>query len=146
MEYEAHPAQLRSSFVSQPLPNNPPVPRPRPQRPGRQQERLAALGPERARFRELIARVGSGEHTSTGLSRQEACEAMDLMLAGRVSEAQLGAFLIAHRIRRPQPLELTGMLDSYRNHGPVLKTPGRRALCFGVPYDGRSCTAGIRCR
>jgi len=68
---------------------------------------------------------------------------MDLMLAGEVSDAQLGAFLIAHRIRRPQPLELTGMLDSYRNHGPVLKTPGRRALCFGVPYDGRSRTAPL---
>lgn len=68
---------------------------------------------------------------------------MDLMLGGRVSDAQLGAFLIAHRIRRPQPLELTGMLDSYRRQGPVLQTPGRRALCFGVPYDGRSRTAPL---
>ncbi|MFM7455188.1 MAG: anthranilate phosphoribosyltransferase [Cyanobium sp.] len=101
------------------------------------------MSPERSRFRELIARVGSGEHTSTGLSREEAREAMDLMLAGGVSEAQLGAFLIAHRIRRPQPLELAGMLDSYRQHGPVLETPGRRALCFGVPYDGRSRTAPL---
>ena len=109
----------------------------------RQQRRLAALGPERARFRELIAKVGSGEHTSTGLSRDEAREAMDLMLGGKASEAQMGAFLIAHRIRRPLPIELTGMIDSYRNHGPVLETPGRRALCFGVPYDGRSRTAPL---
>jgi anthranilate phosphoribosyltransferase len=40
-------------------------------------------------------------------------------------------------------VELTGMLDSYREHGPVLTTPGRRALCFGVPYDGRSRTAPL---
>jgi hypothetical protein len=79
---------------------------------------------ERARFRELIGKVGSGEHTSTGLNREEARTAMDLMLQGQVSEAQLGAFLIAHRIRRPLPLELAGMLDSYRCHGPVLRTPG----------------------
>ncbi|MEB3361743.1 MAG: anthranilate phosphoribosyltransferase [Synechococcaceae cyanobacterium] len=111
--------------------------------PDRRTQRLAALGPERARFRELIGKVGSGEHTSTGLSRREAREAMDLMLQGRVSEAQMGAFLIAHRIRRPLPIELTGMLDSYRSHGPVLETPGRRALCFGVPYDGRSRTAPL---
>jgi len=68
---------------------------------------------------------------------------MDLMLGSAVSDAQLGAFLIAHRIRRPQPIELSGMLDSYRQAGPHLETPGQRALCFGVPYDGRSRTAPL---
>jgi anthranilate phosphoribosyltransferase len=126
------------STVLQPLPT-PPLP----PEAERRSERLAALGSERARFRELIGKVGSGEHTSTGLSREEARESMDLMLQGQVSDAQLGAFLIAHRIRRPLPLELTGMLDSYRSHGPVLETPGRRALCFGVPYDGRTRTAPL---
>jgi anthranilate phosphoribosyltransferase len=110
---------------------------------GRRDRRLQDMGAGRARFRELIGKVGSGEHTSTGLSRDEAREAMDLMLQGQVSEAQMGAFLIAHRIRRPLPIELTGMLDSYRRHGPTLATPGRRALCFGVPYDGRSRTAPV---
>jgi anthranilate phosphoribosyltransferase len=105
--------------------------------------RLRALGPERAHFRELIGKVGSGEHTSTGLDRQEAGVAMDLMLQGQADDAQMGAFLIAHRIRRPHPIELSGMLDSYRRWGPVLETPGRRPLCFGVPYDGRSRTAPL---
>jgi anthranilate phosphoribosyltransferase len=109
----------------------------------RRQERLEALGPARALFRDLIGKVGSGEHTSTGLSRQEAREAMELMLKGQVDPAQMGAFLIAHRIRRPAPQELTGMLDGYRSLGPILTTAGRRALCFGVPYDGRSRTAPV---
>jgi anthranilate phosphoribosyltransferase len=109
----------------------------------RRELRLQALGPERARFRELIGKVGSGEHTSTGLDRREAGDAMDLMLKGLVDDAQMGAFLIAHRIRRPHPVELSGMLDSYRRFGPVLETPGRRPLCFGVPYDGRSRTAPL---
>lgn len=95
------------------------------------------------RFRELLGKVGSGEHTSSGLTIAEAEEAMDAMLLGGVSDAQLGAFLIAHRIRRPEPQELAGMLASYRHHGPQLSTPGRRALCFGVPYDGRSRTAPL---
>lgn len=132
--------------MSQPLPNTPREAgsgAPRPQQPGRQQQRLVALGSQRARFRELLGKVGSGEHTSTGLSREEAREAMELMLTGPVSDAQLGAFLIAHRIRRPQPLELTGMLDTYRQLGPVLTSPGQRALCFSVPYDGRSRTAPL---
>jgi anthranilate phosphoribosyltransferase len=141
-----HCARGRFLAVSQSLPNDPDrsdraAPPATDQ--DRRTRRLAALGPERARFRELIGKVGSGEHTSTGLSREEACEAMDLMLQGRVSEAQMGAFLIAHRMRRPLPIELAGMLDSYRNLGPVLETPGRRALCFGVPYDGRSRTAPL---
>jgi anthranilate phosphoribosyltransferase len=105
--------------------------------------RRPSLAPEAQRFRELLARVGSGEHTSTGLSRPEAREAMELMLGGTIPEAQLGAFLIAHRIRRPAPLELAGMLDEYRRRGPVLRTPGRRPLCFGAPYDGRSRTAPL---
>ena len=105
--------------------------------------RRPALAPEVLRFRELLAKVGSGEHTSTGLTRAEAREATDLMLLGPVSDAQLGAFLIAHRIRRQSQLELAGMLDSYRQHGPVLRTPGQRPLCFGVPYDGRSRTAPL---
>ncbi len=101
------------------------------------------MPPEAVRFRELLAKVGSGEHTSTGLTRAEAREAMDLMLLGQVSDAQLGAFLIAHRIRRPSPIELTGMLDSYRALGPTLVTPGRSPLCFGAPYDGRNRTAPV---
>jgi anthranilate phosphoribosyltransferase len=131
--------------VLQPLPRTALTPDPTPAAIGeaRRLQRLDRLGGERARFRELIGKVGSGEHTSTGLSRDEARDAMDLMLQGRVSDAQMGAFLIAHRIRRPLPVELAGMLDSYRQHGPVLETPGRRALCFGVPYDGRSRTAPL---
>lgn len=109
----------------------------------RRQQRLQALGPQRSRFRELIGKVGSGEHTSTGLDRNEAREAMELMLGGALPGAQLAAFLIAHRIRRPTPLELAGMLDAYRSQGPVLETPGRHPLCFAVPYDGRSRTAPL---
>jgi anthranilate phosphoribosyltransferase len=105
--------------------------------------RAPEIPPGQRRFRELIGKVGSGEHTSTGLSREEAREAMDLMLGGQASDAQLGAFLIAHRIRRPAPLELTGMLDSYNQHGPRLHSIGRRPLCFGVPYDGRTRTAPL---
>jgi anthranilate phosphoribosyltransferase len=109
----------------------------------RREQQLQRLGPERSRFRELIGKVGSGEHTSTGLTRAEAAEAMALLLSGRVDPAQVGAFLIAHRIRRPTPEELSGMLDTFRLQGPSLTTPGRRALCFNVPYDGRSRTAPV---
>ena len=99
----------------------------------------------RDRFKQHLRKVGSGEHTSKGMSREEAADAMELMLQGEATPAQIGAFLIAHRIRRPEPQELTGMLDTYRAHGPVLHSAaGSRApLCFGMPYDGRTRTAPI---
>ena len=98
----------------------------------------------RHRFRELLRKIGSGEHTSRGLTRPEAAEAMELMFSGEASQAQIGAFLIAHRIRRPEPQELAGMLDYYKHHGPRLHT-GTTALpvCFGMPYDGRTRTAPV---
>jgi anthranilate phosphoribosyltransferase len=129
--------------LSQPLPNAAVDAVPAEVSGDRRATRLAALGPQKARFRELIAKVGSGEHTSTGLSREEAREAMALMLSGAVDPAQLGAFLIAHRIRRPTPEELSGMLLAFQALGPTLETPGRQALCFSVPYDGRSRTAPL---
>ena len=98
----------------------------------------------RQRFRELLRKIGSGEHTSLGLSREEAAEAMALMLSGDATPAQVGAFLIAHRIRRPEPQELAGMLDHYDAHGPSLHSQGPHLpVSFGMPYDGRTRTAPV---
>ncbi|MCY4173211.1 MAG: anthranilate phosphoribosyltransferase family protein [Cyanobacteria bacterium MAG CAR3_bin_5] len=98
----------------------------------------------RQRFRELLRKIGSGEHTSRGLSREEAAEALALMLNGDATPAQMGAFLIAHRIRRPEPQELAGMLDHYNAHGPSLHSQGPHLpICFGMPYDGRTRTAPV---
>ena len=97
------------------------------------------------RFKSHLRKVGSGEHTSKGLSREEAAEALNLMLQQEATPAQIGAFLIAHRIRRPEPQELTGMLDTYRRLGPKLhSTTGSIApVCFCMPFDGRKRTAPI---
>jgi len=109
----------------------------------RRQERAEALGADQRRFRELIAALGSGERSGRALSRAEAGEALDHLLDGRCTDAQAGAFLIAHRLRRPEPQELAGMLDSYRRRGPRLGASPRRVLSFGVPFDGRSRSAPL---
>ena len=79
------------------------------------------------------------------MSREEAADALQLILDQEATPAQIGAFLIAHRIRRPEPQELTGMLDTYRRSGPLLHSaPGAHPpLCFGMPFDGRTRTAPI---
>jgi anthranilate phosphoribosyltransferase len=110
---------------------------------GRRSLRQQALGADTLRFRELIAKVGSGERTSTGLSRAEAAEALTRLLQGQVQPAQAGAFLIAHRLRRPAACELAGMLDAYRALGPQLPASPRPVISFGVPFDGRCRSAPV---
>ena len=99
----------------------------------------------RETFKTYLRKVGSGEHTSKGLSRKEAQHALELILDEEATPAQIGAFLIAHRIRRPEPQELTGMLDTYRTLGPVITSREGQTtpLCFGMPFDGRTRTAPI---
>lgn len=96
-------------------------------------------------FRELVKTIGSGPHTSQHLSRAEARAAMGMMLEGQATPAQIGAFLIAHRIKRPTAEELAGMLDAYDLLGPSLALPGgdRPTCILGTPYDGRSRTAPV---
>jgi anthranilate phosphoribosyltransferase len=96
-------------------------------------------------FRDLLKKVGSGNHTAENLTRSEAATATKLMLLGEAKPAQIGAFLIAHRIKRPTGEELAGMLDAFEELGPKLQpiagTPP--AMVLGIPYDGRTRTAPI---
>jgi anthranilate phosphoribosyltransferase len=109
----------------------------------RRRERQQQLGANALRFRELLAKVASGERTSTGLNRAEADEILTRLLQGLATPAQAGAFLIAHRLRRPQACELAGMADAYQRLGPTLPPNLRTTVSFGVPFDGRSRTAPV---
>lgn len=96
-------------------------------------------------FRELLRKVGSGTHTSKSLTRKEAQSATVMMLEGIATPAQIGAFMIAHRIKRPTSEELAGMLDAYKLLGAKVEAiaSDRKVLVLGSPYDGRSKTAPI---
>lgn len=96
-------------------------------------------------FREFLKKVGSGSHTSKPLTRDEAAEAGRLMLTQAATPAQIGAFLIAHRIKRPTPEELAGFLDAYADLGPMMMPieTAHPVVVLGCPYDGRSRTAPV---
>ena len=97
-------------------------------------------------FRELVKKIGSGPHTGENLSRAEAAAATRMMLLQQATPAQIGAFMIAHRIKRPTGEELAGMLDAYDELGPKLQPCSHHqmpAIVLGIPYDGRSRTAPI---
>ena len=96
-------------------------------------------------FRALLRKVGSGPHTSENLCRSEAQAATLMMLQQTATPAQIGAFMIAHRIKRPTGEELAGMLDAYDELGPKLQPIAALypVTILGSPYDGRSRTAPI---
>jgi anthranilate phosphoribosyltransferase len=98
-------------------------------------------------FRDLLKKIGSGVHTGENLTRQEAETAMLMMLQEEATPAQIGAFLIAHRIKRPTPEELAGILDAYDRIGPKLDVTNlpfeKTATVIGTPYDGRSRTVPV---
>jgi anthranilate phosphoribosyltransferase len=96
-------------------------------------------------FRELLRKVGSGVHTGEDLTRTQAAAATKMMLLLQATPAQIGAFLIAHRIKRPTGEELAGMLDVYDELGPKLSAINspRPVMVLGIPYDGRDRTAPI---
>jgi anthranilate phosphoribosyltransferase len=102
-------------------------------------------------FRELLKKVGSGVHTGKDLTREEAALATRMMLLQEATPAQIGAFMIAHRIRRPTSEELAGMLDAYDEIGPQLPSLAmgngggfaHPVTVLGTPYDGRSRTAPV---
>lgn len=95
-------------------------------------------------FRDLLRKVGSGVHTGEDLNRAEAAAATEMMLREVATPAQIGAFLIAHRIKRPTGEELAGMLDAYDQIGPKLQSiDSATVIVLGVPYDGRSRTAPV---
>jgi anthranilate phosphoribosyltransferase len=96
-------------------------------------------------FRELLRKIGSGPHTGQNLTREEAAAATRMMLLAEATPAQIGAFLIAHRIKRPTGEELAGMLDAYDELGPKLQPIKslHPVTVMGIPYDGRSRTAPV---
>ncbi len=101
--------------------------------------------PGKELFKKYLRKIGSGEHTGKSLNRDESAEALKLILKSEATPAQIGAFMIAHRIRRPEPKELAGMLDTYQTLGPNLysKPNQKRPICFGMPFDGRTRTSPI---
>ncbi len=100
---------------------------------------------EKEAFKYYLRKIGSGVETSKELSRHESSEALKLILHSKATPAQIGAFMIAHRIRRPEPQEIAGMLDTYRDLGPKLISQKEqlRPICFGMPFDGRSKTSPL---
>jgi anthranilate phosphoribosyltransferase len=89
-----------------------------------------------AGFRATIKAVGTGPRGSRALSFEEAREAMRGILAGEVSDAQAGAFMIAMRTKGEEPEELAGLAQALRDAALSREPVVPLAVACTGAYDG----------
>jgi len=68
-------------------------------------------------LKDHLHQVISGQH----LSRQEAGQAMNIIMSGQASEAQIGAFLTALKLKGETSSEITGFAEAMRSHAETVK-------------------------
>ncbi|SHH80682.1 DNA-binding protein YbiB [Pollutimonas bauzanensis] len=71
-----------------------------------------------------IREIGRGARGARSLSREEAQTLYGAILAGRVSDLELGAVLLAYRVKGESAQELAGMLDAVHATISPLRCPG----------------------
>ena len=86
-----------------------------------------------ARF---IKEIGRGVNGARALPREDAQALFDAMLAGRLSEIELGAVLMAYRIKGEAPHELAGMLEAAHAHCEPLAGPETSPVVVIPSYNG----------
>ncbi len=70
-------------------------------------------------FAQYVRILGKGKKGSRSLSREEAREAMSLILDGQVRPEQLGAFLMLLRVKEESPEELQGFVEAVTERSSV---------------------------
>lgn len=83
-----------------------------------------------------IKEIGRGVNGARALPREDAQALFDAMLAGRVSDVELGAVLMAYRIKGEAPHELAGMLEAAHAHCEPLPGPPDRQVVVIPSYNG----------
>ena len=90
---------------------------------------------ERMRF--YLREIGQGPRSGRDLTREEARDAMGLILSGGATHAQAGGFLLVQRFKGESPEELFGFTEAIRSRANTITPSVEGLLDIGSPYDGR---------
>ncbi|WAJ39910.1 glycosyl transferase family protein [Pseudomonas sp. GOM7] len=77
------------------------------------------LTPAEHPFAQFVRILGKGKRGARGLTREEAREAMGMLLDGKVEDTQLGAFLMLLRHKEESAEELAGFTEAIRQRLPA---------------------------
>lgn len=81
-----------------------------------------------------LREIGRGKDGARALNAAQAEDLMTQVLAGRVSDLELGAFCVAMRIKGETPAELAGFLAATRRH--CMAPPTARTAVWLPSYNG----------
>jgi len=90
---------------------------------------------ERMRF--FLREIGQGPRAGRDLTRDEAREAMSLVLAQQATPAQAGGFLLVQRYKGETSDELIGFAEAVLGRAQTIAPKVEGLLDIGSPYDGR---------
>ncbi|MCR8721336.1 glycosyl transferase family protein, partial [Pseudomonas syringae] len=90
--------------------------------------------PEEHPFAPFVRILGKGKRGARNLTREEAREAMGMLLDEKVEDTQLGAFLMLLRHKEESPEELAGFTDAVRER---LNAPAMQVDIDWPTYAGK---------
>jgi anthranilate phosphoribosyltransferase len=88
-------------------------------------------------MRAHLRAIGQGPRAGRDLTREEAADAMELILSGGATRAQMGGFLLVQRFKGESVDELLGFADTIRARARLIRPNIHGLLDIGSPYDGR---------
>jgi anthranilate phosphoribosyltransferase len=86
----------------------------------------------------LLKKIGKGPKLAKDLSREEAKAAMLQILDGEALPEQIGAFLIAERIKYESVEETTGFVEALRERSSLIQTDLPKLLELASAHDGKN--------
>lgn len=86
----------------------------------------------------FLRQIGQGPKGARDLTREEAAEALGLILERAVPDAQIGGFLLLERFKGESADELLGFADALRARSTHVAPKVEGLLDVGSPYDGRN--------
>ena len=81
--------------------------------------------------------VGSGHKSADDMTREQAREALQRILAGEPDHTTLGAFWLANRWKRNNAEELAAYVDVMREESVQTAEPEADPVDCGANYDGK---------
>lgn len=91
-------------------------------------------------MKELIAKIGKGQKAGKDLTWDEAKQAMRLLIEGQATPVQIGAFLLAMRVKMESVTELAAFTSVAREYVPALKVPRDLPVVDLPTYAGKQDT------
>lgn len=91
---------------------------------------------------EYLKVVGTGKKRLKDLTQEEAYNAEKLIIDGKATDIQIGAFWAAERIKYASVDELKGFIDAHREYMTRIKTD-IKPLDIAINYDGKNRSVHI---